>query len=124
MRPADGKVFELLGDHVARRLLEVLAKDGTPRTQAQLGRETPFHSGTISNRLAVLEEAGLVTRSGSRAPYELTFRDTTFELIQVGKQLAALGLTWRADQASRLAAEFQRSDDLDAAPQSAEERVA
>lgn len=90
MPRADRKLFRLINDDVCRDILELLLDRDGPRTQAELTAALDLNSGTISRRLASLEDEGVVERTGPRGAYAVVFPSDTRELL-----LAASGLVGR-----------------------------
>jgi DNA-binding MarR family transcriptional regulator len=90
MPRADRKLFRLINDDVCRDILELLLDRDGPRTQVELTTALDLNSGTISRRLANLEDEGVVERSGPRGTYVVVFPSDTRELL-----LAASGLAKR-----------------------------
>jgi DNA-binding Lrp family transcriptional regulator len=102
MSRADRKLFRLFNDDVCRDILDLLLDRNGPRTQAELTAALNLNSGTISRRLANLEDEGVVERTGPRGTYAVVFPSKTRELLH-----AASGLV------SRLAHAYaEEADDL------------
>jgi len=111
MPRADRKLFRLFNDDVCRDILELLLDRDGPRTQVELTTALDLNSGTVSRRLANLEDEGVVERSGPRGTYAIVFPSETRELL-----LAASGLVKRlayahAEEADNLS-KRQRTESL------------
>jgi DNA-binding IclR family transcriptional regulator len=89
MARADGKLFDLLADHVCRLILAALVKAPGPLTQQQLIARLGLSSSTVSRRLGDLEDMGLVERASRRAPYRLVYATQTRDLMATALEIAA-----------------------------------
>jgi DNA-binding transcriptional ArsR family regulator len=87
MPRADRKLFRLLNDDVCRDVLDLLLDRNGPRTQAELIAVLELNSGTVSRRLANLEDEGVVEKLGQRT-YGVAFAPEVRKLL-----LTASGLT-------------------------------
>ncbi len=96
-----GAVFLALGDGTRRHVVERL-RDGSTLTPSSLAADLPVTRQAISKHLAVLDAAGLVTKT--RAGRETRYRLAPAPLTEAAAWLAAVGAEWDA----RLA----RLDDL------------
>jgi DNA-binding transcriptional ArsR family regulator len=70
--PVD-RVFDALGDHGRRSLVEAVATRGTA-TATELAADLPVTRQAVAKQLALLADAGLLraTRSGRETRYEVT----------------------------------------------------
>jgi DNA-binding MarR family transcriptional regulator len=89
MARADGKLFDLLADHVCRLILAALIKEPGPLTQQQLIAKLGLSSSTVSRRLGDLEDMGLVERASRRAPYRVVYEKQTRDLMATALEIAA-----------------------------------
>jgi DNA-binding MarR family transcriptional regulator len=89
MARADGKLFDLLADHVCRLILAALIKARGPLTQQQLIAKLGLSSSTVSRRLGDLEDMGLVERASRRAPYRVVYERQTRDLMATALEIAA-----------------------------------
>jgi DNA-binding MarR family transcriptional regulator len=89
MARADGKLFDLLADHVCRLILAALIKAPGPLTQQQLIAGLGLSSSTVSRRLGDLEDMGLVERASRRAPYRVVYEKQTRDLMATALEIAA-----------------------------------
>lgn len=69
--PADGPIFEALGDPTRRAILELLRE--TPRAAGDIAAQFPVSRPAIAKHVRVLKEAGLVREraEGRHRIYEL-----------------------------------------------------
>lgn len=83
---AKAELFRTLGHPVRIRVLELL-QDG-PRPVSELLHEMHIEPSSLSQQLAVLRRAGIVTstRTGSSVVYELAASDVA-ELMQAARRL-------------------------------------
>lgn len=83
---AKAELFRTLGHPVRIRVLELL-QDG-PRPVSELLQEMHIEPSSLSQQLAVLRRAGIVTstRTGSSVVYELAASDVA-ELMQAARRL-------------------------------------
>jgi DNA-binding IclR family transcriptional regulator len=88
MARADSKLYALLADEACYAILRALLLSDKPMTQAGLTATLPFNSSTISRRMGELEDAGLVARATSHAPYTLLFHSEIHALLLAGAGLA------------------------------------
>lgn len=98
MARADGKLFQLLADEVCRSILHALLERRTDLTQRELVDALPYTSSTISRRIGELEDFGLVSRGGARAPYAVVFAKETRELLVAALRLTTIAHRKLADQ--------------------------
>jgi DNA-binding IclR family transcriptional regulator len=103
----DGKLFQLLDDDPTRDLLQVLARERRPLTQRQLGELLNLDSGTVSRRMSLLEDFGVVERKSSHAPYALVFPKATRAFLGAAHELTSATLQRKADAARFYADELQ-----------------
>lgn len=59
----------------------------SPATQKQLAEDLGVNSGSLSKQMGRLEEAGLVQRRRSHAPYEVRFEGSLLRVLQTAAQL-------------------------------------
>lgn len=100
MRPPDTSVFDVFGIEDCRRILDLLVDSGEPLTQGEIANALDLRSSVASRRMAEIEQAGLVVRASSHAPYELVFRELVHRMLEIGADLAG-------EVAARMSAEAQ-----------------
>jgi len=111
MSRLDGKLYELLADEVCRDLLRRVVASDRPLTQRELVNATGLNSSTISRRMALIEEHGLVHRPSLHSPYEVVFRETVRDLLVLAKELALMLLDRDAGQLRDEAEELRGDPD-------------
>lgn len=108
-----GAVFEALADPTRRSVLRDVAERG-PLTATELAAALPVSRQAIAKHLAVLHEAGLVSRA--RAGRETRFAATPAPMTDAARWLSTTGGAWD-DRLARLTARLdQRARDRDGRP--------
>ena len=104
LHQAKAELFRTLGHPVRIRVLELL-QDG-PKQVRDLLQEINIEASSLSQQLAVLRRAGIVTssRSGANVVYELAASEV-FELMQAARRLLTEVLAGQGE----LLAELNRS---------------
>lgn len=87
------RVFAALSDSTRRTVFDLLI-DGGPASATRLAGELPVSRQAVAKHLAVLEEAGLVTRE--RSGRETRFRADPETLDAVSNWIRQVGATWEA----------------------------
>ena len=88
MSPPDAKVFDVFSIDDCRRILDLLLDSHEPLTQGQIADALNLKSSLASRRMAEIEQAGLVVRASSHAPYALTLRDKTQGMLEFGADIS------------------------------------
>src|ERR1700757_5440938 len=94
---ADDELWSAIGDPSRRRVLDLLVSNGEVSASWLAGR-VPFSRQAVSKHLAVLEEAGLVSRR--KQGREVLYQVDADRLDQAARAMAELAAQW----ARRLAA--------------------
>lgn len=92
------RVFAALSDPTRRTVFDLLVESG-PTSATRLAGELPVSRQAVAKHLAVLEEAGLVTRQ--RAGRETRFEADPDALDEVTRWIRQVGTTWE-DRLRRL----------------------
>jgi DNA-binding transcriptional ArsR family regulator len=116
---ADDELWSAIGDPSRRRVLDLLVSNGAV-SASWLSGHVPFSRQAVSKHLAVLEQAGLVSRrkQGREVLYQLEAR----RLDQATRAMADLAARWdrRLGAIKRLAeaahAQAQGGEDADNPP--------
>ena len=87
------RVFAALSDPTRRTVFDLLVESG-PASATRLADHVPVSRQAIAKHLAVLEEAGLVTREA--AGRETRFRADPTALAEVATWINQVGATWDA----------------------------
>ena len=87
------RVFAALSDPTRRTVFDLLI-DGGAASATHLAGELPVSRQAVAKHLAVLEEAGLVTRQ--RAGREKRFHADPVALDEVSQWISQVGATWEA----------------------------
>jgi ArsR family transcriptional regulator, cadmium/lead-responsive transcriptional repressor len=87
----DDDVLSAIADSSRRRVLDLLVRDGEASASA-LAQEVPFTRQAVVKHLAVLENAGLVTRH--RDGREVLFRVDPKRLDEATAAMARLAKQW------------------------------
>ena len=109
MRTGSGdELWSAIADPSRRRVLDLLVHGGEA-TASSLAHEVPFTRQAVSKHLAVLEDAGLVTRH--REGREVFFRVDPDRLDEATQAMAQLANEWdrRLETIKRLAEAAHRN---------------
>ena len=87
----DDELWSAIADPSRRRVLDLLVRDGEA-TASTLAHAVPFTRQAVAKHLAVLEQAGLVTRS--REGREVRFRVDPGRLDEATRALARQASEW------------------------------
>jgi DNA-binding transcriptional ArsR family regulator len=87
----DDELWSAIADPSRRRVLDLLVRDGEA-TASRLAHGVPFTRQAVAKHLAVLEQAGLVTRS--REGREVRFRVDPGRLDEATRALARQASEW------------------------------
>ncbi len=106
---SDDALWSAIADQSRRRLIDLLVRSGDG-TASSLARHVPFTRQAVTKHLAVLEEAGLVTRH--RVGREVRFRIEPDRLDDATRALSRLAAEWdgRLATIKRLAEAAHRAD--------------
>ncbi len=88
---ADDELWSAIGDPSRRRVLDLLVSDGDV-SASWLAGHVPFSRQAISKHLAVLEQAGLVSRR--KQGREVLYRVQADRLDQATRAMADLAAQW------------------------------
>jgi ArsR family transcriptional regulator, cadmium/lead-responsive transcriptional repressor len=88
---ADDELWSAIGDPSRRRVLDLLVTNGGV-SASWLAGQVPFSRQAVSKHLAVLEEAGLVTRR--KQGREVLFQVEADRLDQAARAMADLAAQW------------------------------
>lgn len=104
----DDELWSAIADPSRRRVLDLLVRDGAASASALAG-EVPFTRQAVMKHLAVLENAGLVTRS--REGREVRFAVVPQRLDEATRAMAQLAGEWdrRLQSIRRIAETAHRS---------------
>ena len=91
------QVFAALADNSRRHLLEQLAAQG-PQSASKLARTATISRQAITKHLAVLEEAGLVSRL--RSGREVVYAVEAHQLGATGRWLQRMAQRWELSPAA------------------------
>ena len=103
MKPdPDDELWSAIGDPSRRRVLDLLVRGGEA-SASWLAGQVPFSRQAVSKHLAVLEEAGLISRR--KQGREVLFQVHAARLDQATRAMAELASQWdrRLDSIKRLA---------------------
>jgi len=89
--PPDDDLWAAIADPSRRRVLDLLVRDGEA-TASALAHDVPFTRQAVAKHLAVLEDAGLVSRH--RQGREVLFRVDPGRLDEATRALAQVADTW------------------------------
>lgn len=109
----DDQLWSAIAEPSRRRVLDLLVS-GTEATASELAQLVPFTRQAVSKHLAVLEEAGLVSRR--KQGRDVLYRVETARLDEATRALSDLASRWdrRLDSIKRLAeaahAETERNE--------------
>jgi len=103
----DDELWSAIGDPSRRRVLDLLVTNGQVSASWLAGR-VPFSRQAVSKHLAVLEQAGLITRH--KEGREVLYRVEAARLDQATRTMAELAAQWdrRLTAIKRLAEAAQR----------------
>ncbi|HEX6947834.1 MAG TPA: metalloregulator ArsR/SmtB family transcription factor [Acidimicrobiia bacterium] len=87
------QVFAALADPTRRTVFDLLVESG-PASATRLADRLPVSRQAVAKHLAVLEDAGLVTRE--RAGRETRFVANPAALDEVSEWIVRVGSTWEA----------------------------
>jgi DNA-binding transcriptional ArsR family regulator len=87
----DDELWSAIADPSRRRVLDLLVRGGES-TASALARDVPFTRQAVTKHLAVLEQAGLVTRHPSGR--EVRFRVDPGRLDEATRAMARLASDW------------------------------
>jgi DNA-binding transcriptional ArsR family regulator len=93
--PSYDRLLSLLAVPLLREVMEKLL-DG-PVTQRDLRSRLGYSSSALSRGMRQLEDAGIVSRDRSHAPYELTYPYETRALLAAAAEMSSRVLRARAD---------------------------
>jgi DNA-binding transcriptional ArsR family regulator len=98
----DDELWSAIGDPSRRRVLDLLVRGGQASASALAGR-VPFSRQAVAKHLAVLEQAGLISRR--KEGREVLYQIEAARLDQAARALAELASQWvrRLDIIKRLA---------------------
>jgi ArsR family transcriptional regulator, cadmium/lead-responsive transcriptional repressor len=88
---ADDQLWSAIGDPSRRRVLDLLVGNG-PVSASWLADRVPFSRQAVSKHLAVLEQAGLVSRR--KQGREVLYQVETGRLDQATRAMAELAAQW------------------------------
>lgn len=88
---ADDQLWSAVGDPSRRRILDLLVRHGEV-SASSLATQVPFSRQAVSKHLAVLEDAGLVSRR--RQGKEVLYRVQAERLDQATRAMADLARQW------------------------------
>jgi DNA-binding transcriptional ArsR family regulator len=88
---ADDELWSAIADPSRRRVLDLLVRNGAG-TASALAQDVPFTRQAVIKHLAVLEEAGLVTRR--RDGREVRFQVESDRLDEATRAMAQLASEW------------------------------
>jgi DNA-binding transcriptional ArsR family regulator len=102
MPAPDDELWSAIGDPSRRRVLDLLVRAGEASASA-LADEVPFTRQAVMKHLAILEDAGLVTRR--KEGREVRYRVDAERLDEATRTLAQLARDWdrRLDTIKQLA---------------------
>lgn len=103
MKPdPDDELWSAIGDPSRRRVLDLLVRGGEASASWLAGR-VPFSRQAVSKHLAVLEEAGLISRR--KQGREVLYQVDAARLDQATRAMAEVASQWdrRLDSIKRLA---------------------
>jgi len=103
-----GKLFGVLEQEECRTALLHLLDSGEPLTQGQLSSALNIRSSVISRRMKEVEDAGLVKRESSHAPYDVLFPSQVRELLTRGAELARDASKRQAEEDDEYAKELRK----------------
>jgi DNA-binding Lrp family transcriptional regulator len=103
-----GKLFAVLGQEECRRALRHLLDSDPPQTQRQLSVALGLRSSVISRRMKEIEDAGLVKRGSSHAPYDVLFPGRVRQLLTLGAELARDASKRQAEEDDEYAKEIRK----------------
>ena len=89
--PADDELWSAIGDPSRRRVLDLLVSNGEISASWLAGR-VPFSRQAVSKHLAVLEQAGLVSRR--KQGREVLYRVEADRLDQATRAMAGVAAQW------------------------------
>jgi DNA-binding transcriptional ArsR family regulator len=98
----DDELWSAIGDPSRRRVLDLLVRGGEASASRLAGR-VPFSRQAVSKHLAVLEEAGLISRR--KQGREVLYQVDAARLDQATRAMADVASQWdrRLDSIKRLA---------------------
>jgi len=99
---ADDELWSAIGDPSRRRVLDLLVSNGAV-SASWLAGHVPFSRQAVSKHLAVLEQAGLISRR--KQGREVLYHVDSDRLQQVTRAMTELAAQWdrRLDMIKRLA---------------------
>jgi DNA-binding transcriptional ArsR family regulator len=89
--PADDELWSAIADPSRRRVLDLLVSNGAVSASG-LARRVPFSRQAVAKHLAVLEEAGLVSRR--KQGREVLYQVNAGRLDQAARAMAGLAARW------------------------------
>jgi DNA-binding transcriptional ArsR family regulator len=117
---ADDELWSAIGDPSRRRVLDLLVSNGAV-SASWLADRVPFSRQAVSKHLAVLEEAGLVSRR--KAGREVLYQVEADRLDQATRAMAELAAQWdRRLHAIKRLAETAHAENKDHVNRQGEER--
>jgi ArsR family transcriptional regulator, cadmium/lead-responsive transcriptional repressor len=98
----DDELWSAIGDPSRRRVLDLLVRDGEASASGLAG-QVPFSRQAVTKHLAVLEEAGLISRR--KQGREVLYQVDAARLDQATRAMAEIASQWdrRLDSIKRLA---------------------